>query len=79
MVIINDQFFILCDLVYKVQKTHAVNRDDSFKLHRHRYINTWKWILFFLTCNSHLVECNISVLPVCYNALKRYMLSENPY
>ncbi len=24
--------FIICDLVWKVQKSHAVNREDSFKL-----------------------------------------------
>ncbi len=26
--------FILCDLVWKVQKSHAANREGSFKLNR---------------------------------------------
>ncbi len=35
--------FILCDLVWKVQKSHTVNREGSFKLAEHWSYDVYHW------------------------------------
>ncbi len=44
--------FILCDLVWKVQKRHAVNREDSFKWIGHPYCIT-------CACFAHIHVTNL--------------------
>ncbi len=48
--------FILCDLLWKVQKSHTANKEGSFKW------NSWLWLLWLHNHCIHMQACDLCVL-----------------